>query len=103
MQKLKNIAICDKCGKNTKINHKYKRVGELEYRYFRCKRCGEVYVISVTDEELRKEIKKYQKIMEETKVTKPEISQEAKMILEKNIKRSRELKEKHPLKLKPWE
>lgn len=103
--KVKNIVKCDKCGRNIKINHKYKRVGDLEYRYFSCKRCGAVYVISVTDEALRKEIKKYQKIMEglQTQIVPPEISQEAQLILQTNVQRSRELKEKYPLELKPWE
>lgn len=103
MRKLKNIAVCDKCGKYTKINCKYKRDGDLEYRYFRCKCCGEIYIISVTDEELRKEIENYQKIIWETQSDQPESLQETKMILEKNVIRSRELKKKYPLKLKPWE
>lgn len=104
-RKAKQIVKCDKCGRNIKINPRYKRVGDLEYRYFSCRRCGAVYIVSVTDEALRQEIKRYQEIMEgfQTTVIPPEISQEAQLILKNNVQRSRELKEKYPLELKPWE
>lgn len=105
VKRIKQIVRCDKCDGNIKINLRYKRVGDLEYRYFRCRRCGAVYIISVTDEDLRKEIKRYQEIIEKFQKTviPPEISQEAQLIIQNNAKRSRELKEKYPLKLKPWE
>lgn len=102
-RKVKNIVRCNTCGRNIRINHRYKRVGELEYRYFGCKRCGSVYVISVTDEFLRHEIKRYQKLLEGLQTVPPEISQEAQLILQNNVERSRELKERYPLELKPWE
>lgn len=97
----KNIC-CDKCGRNIRIKFRHKRVEELEYTYFYCKRCGAVYIISVTDEVLRKEIKKYQKLAEElqTNDRTPEKIQKARLILQSNVRRSQELKEKYPLKLK---
>lgn len=104
-RKTKQIVKCDRCGRNLKIDPRYKRVGDLEYRYFRCRRCGAVYVVSVTDGALRQEIKRYQEIVEgfQTTAIPPEISQEAQLILKNNVQRSRELKERYPLELRPWE
>ncbi len=104
-KRVKQIVKCDNCGRNVVIHPKYKRVGELEYRYFTCKRCKTVYVISVTDESLRQDIKKYTKIIEglKGKIVPPETAQEAQLIIENNVKRSRELKTLYPLELKAWE
>ncbi|MCM1217535.1 MAG: hypothetical protein NC331_13980 [Lachnospiraceae bacterium] len=103
--KARQVAKCDGCSRNIKITPRYKRVGDLEYRYFSCRRCGAVYIVSVTDETLRQEVKRYQGIMErfQTAAIPPEISQEAQLVLKNNVQRSRELKEKYPLELKPWE
>lgn len=104
-KKVKNVIKCDNCGRNIVINPRYKKVGDLEYRYFTCRRCKTVYVISVTDGPLREEIKKYEKILEEKKDKNvpPETMQEAQLILKNNVQRSKELKIKYPLKLKVWE
>lgn len=104
-KKVKNVVKCDNCGRNIVINPRYKKNGDLEYRYFTCRRCKTVYVISVTDGPLREEIKKYEKILEEKKDKNvpPETMQEAQLILKNNVQRSKELKIKYPLKLKVWE
>ena len=50
-KRYKPTIVCDKCHKSIgKIKPSYKKVGEIEYRYWRCKHCGTVYVISATDE-----------------------------------------------------
>lgn len=104
-KKIKNVVKCDNCGRNIAINPRYKKVGELEYRYFTCRRCKTVYVISVTDESLRADIRRYEKIIEamQSKIVSPEAAQEAQLLLENNVQRSRQLKIKYPLELKAWE
>ena len=53
-KRYKPTIVCDKCHKSIgKIKPSYKKVGEIEYRYWRCKHCGTVYVISATDAALR--------------------------------------------------
>lgn len=49
-RKYKPTIVCDKCHKSIgKIKPSYKKVGEIEYRYWRCRHCSTVYVISATD------------------------------------------------------
>ena len=52
----KPVMVCNKCHKTIRINPRYKTVGGIEYNYFTCKKCGEAYVISATDEALRHDI-----------------------------------------------
>lgn len=98
----KPTVICDKCKRNIKINLKTKKKGEIEYKYFCCKRCGTVYVSSATDAELRKDIEKYQSILAEYqgKDIPQEVRWQAQELLKSNVKRSKELKEKYPFELK---
>lgn len=120
MNKLK--IVCDKCGRN--INQpkpKEKKIGALVYLYFKCRRCDAVYVSSVTDPELRKNIREYGEAaatiagrqLELTRIRKhkpneKELIREKEKALEtlirdaeklhrENIKRSNELKARHPL------
>lgn len=104
-KKVKSVVKCDNCGRNIVMNPRYKKVGELEYRYFACRRCKAVYVISVTNESLRADIRRYEKIMGATKnkIMSPEEIQEAQLLLKNNVQRSRQLKIKYPLELKEWE
>ena len=61
-RKYKPTIVCDKCHKSIgKTKPSYKKVGEIEYRYWRCRHCSTVYVISATDAELRKKIQEYQR------------------------------------------
>lgn len=49
-RKYKPTIVCDKCHKSIgKTKPSYKKVGEIEYRYWRCRHCSTVYVISATD------------------------------------------------------
>lgn len=105
-RKYKPTIVCDKCHKSIgKIKPSYKKVGEIEYRYWRCRRCSTVYVISATDAELRKKIQEYQEFVDsyKDKEMPQEEMQKAQLILQTNVERSREIKEQHPLTLKPWE
>jgi len=91
--KRKATAQCDKCRKNIRVRIKDKSVGELQYRYFSCWACGAVYVIDVTDEALRQEIKAYQELVKMQKGS----DKLAKEVLQRNVDRSRELQKKYPL------
>ena len=67
-RKYKPTIVCDKCHKSIgKTKPSYKKVGEIEYRYWRCRHCSTVYVISATDAELRKKIQEYQEFVDEYK------------------------------------
>lgn len=105
-RKYKPTIVCDKCHKSIgKTKPSYKKVGEIEYRYWRCRHCSTVYVISATDAELRKKIQEYQEFIDEYKDKEmpQEEMQKAQLILQTNVERSREIKEQYPLTLKPWE
>jgi hypothetical protein len=105
-RKYKPTIVCDKCHKSIgKIKPSYKKVGEIEYRYWRCRHCSTVYVISATDAELRKKIQEYQEFVDnyKDKEMPQEEMQKAQLILQTNVERSREIKEQYPLTLKPWE
>ena len=43
------------------------RDGEIEYTFFRCDFCGKAYMVSVTDEELRKNIAEYVRLKEQNR------------------------------------
>lgn len=49
--------ICDKCGRKFTIKLHTKEKGNLQIAYFKCPKCYEEYIVTVTDEELRKNIK----------------------------------------------
>lgn len=105
-KRYKPAIVCDKCHKSIgKIKPSYKKVGEIEYRYWRCKHCGTVYVISATDAALRQKIQEYQEFVDsyKDKEMPQEEMQKAQLILQTNAERSREIKEQYPLALKPWE
>ena len=114
--------VCDKCGRNmNQLRPKKKKVGDLEYTYIKCRRCGAVFVSAVTDPPLRESIASYQalqiairnaeqelKKLRVDKATPREIItakekavemaiRDARKTLDINIKRNRELRERYPL------
>lgn len=101
--KNKNRAICNNCGRNITVKPKKKMKGEIEYTFFKCIRCGHIYVVSCTDKELRESIKRYQDLVSKNQIPKTqgnfnqEELQEAQALLKQNIERSRQLKELHPM------
>ena len=114
--------VCDACGRN--INQprpKEKKIGALVYLYIKCRRCGAVYVCSVTDPALRKSIREYgeaaatiaerQLELERLKKNRPDdkelirekkeaieaMAADAERLKRDNVRRSNELKARHPL------
>ena len=95
---MKNKIKCDKCNTIIKdISPRMKKQGDIEYTYFECHKCREVFPISATDSELREEIKKYkvlalkiQKMHKQGKVTPADI-EKAEQMMRRNVARSKEL------------
>lgn len=114
--------VCDGCGRN--INQpkpKTKKIGDLAYIYLKCRRCGTVYVSSVTDPALRRKVEEYSEAattisarqlelnrLRKTKPNEKDVIRAKEKALEKlirdaerlhrdNVNRSNELKAKHPL------
>lgn len=120
---MRNFKItCDGCGRN--INQprpKTKKIGDLAYIYLKCRRCGAVYVSSVTDPALRRKVEEYveasrtiserQLELNRLRKNKPndkelikakekaleQLIRDAERLHRDNVKRSNELKAKHPL------
>lgn len=84
---------CDKCGQNIRIKMRRKRKGDLEYQFFTCKRCNTAYVVAVTDPALRREVQRYEDLMNQARA----LSEQAQQLLQDNVKRSRELMDQYPL------
>ena len=61
---LKNAVRCDKCGCAFVPETLTQREGEIEYSYFNCDYCGKAYLVSVTDADLRRSIRKYRTLAE---------------------------------------
>ncbi len=57
--KEKHNCRCDSCGCAFIPGPKTKREGEIEYSFFNCDFCGKAFIVSVTDEALRRNIRKY--------------------------------------------
>lgn len=91
----KGNIVCNKCHKTVNIKPRYKTVGSIEYNYFTCKKCDETYVISATDEALRQSIERYRHLKQKGQITEKE-QQELTVLLQINLERSGELKEKYP-------
>ena len=48
--------ICDKCGRKFTIKLHAKEKGNLQITYFKCPKCYEEYIVTVTDKKLREDI-----------------------------------------------
>ncbi len=117
--------VCDKCGRNmNQLRPKKKKVGDLEYTYIKCRRCGAVFVAAVTDPPLRESIASYQALQTAIRNAEQELKKlradkatprevitakekavemairDARKTLDINIKRNRELRERYPLDTK---
>lgn len=92
---LKNAVRCDKCGCAFVPETLTQREGEIEYSFFRCDYCGKAYIVSVTDAELRRSIRKYRTLAEKLK-GKPlseEKLREVTVLKDANTKRAAELRQ----------
>lgn len=58
---------CDACGCVFVPEPKTQREGEIEYSFFNCDYCGKAYIVSVTDADLRRSIRKYRSLTEKLK------------------------------------
>ena len=91
---------CDKCSavSETVMPETYLD-GDIEFTFFRCPACGEVYPVCATDSALRADIAEYSRMRNLIRV-KP-VSEsficKAEALKQKNIERSKELMEHHPL------
>ena len=91
---------CEKCSavSDAAVPETYLE-GEVELTFLRCPSCGEVYPVCTTDSRLRKDIEEY-KEMRSTIRQKPvseAFLRKAEALKQKNMQRSRELMERHPL------
>ncbi len=86
---------CDACGCAFVPESKTQREGEIEYSFFRCGYCGKAYLISVTDADLRKDMRRYRTLAEKHKI-KPLSEQtlrEMAALKEQNLKRAAKLRQ----------
>ena len=90
---------CDACGCAFPLDFETRVDGEIETTFFRCPLCGKGYVVCVTDEALRKNIREYQQLY--TRNQKTRLSERTQKRLQtlkaSNVKRCEELKKQYPL------
>lgn len=92
--------ICDGCGAVIpQPEWKTLRDGDIEHTYFVCDACGAAFSVSVTDGKLRQNIQKYKEMAKRLKERQcsESFQKRVQRLKEDNVKRSRELKEQHPL------
>lgn len=92
---MKKNCRCDACGCAFVPEPKTQREGEIEYSFFNCDYCGKAYIVSVTDADLRRSIRKYAALAEKQK-SKPLSEQalrEVAALKEANMKRAAELRQ----------
>lgn len=82
---------CDVCGREFTPEFSTKSEFDLEYLFFRCPTCLKTYIVSITDDELRKDIKKFEALDTKTTITYAEL-EELRYLLKKNKNRSQLLK-----------
>lgn len=91
---------CDKCSAvSESIMPETCQEGDIEFTFFRCPECGEVYPVCVTDSALRAGISEYTRMRNliRVKPVKEDFIRRAEALKQKNLKRTRELMEQHPL------
>jgi hypothetical protein len=91
---------CDKCStvSETVMPETYLE-GDIEFTFFRCPSCGEIYPVCVTDSALRADIAEYSRMRNVIRV-KPvteSFIRKAEDLKQRNLKRTRELMAEHPL------
>ena len=90
---------CDACGCAFPLDFETRVNGEIETTFFRCPFCGKGYVVSVTDEALRKNIQEYVQLYKRNQ--KKRLSERTLKRLQKlradNVIRCEELKKQYPL------
>ena len=91
---------CDKCSAVSEtVTPETYLEGDIEFTFFRCPECGEVYPVCVTDSALRADIAEYSRMRNVIRV-KPvteSFIRKAEDLKQRNLKRTRELMAEHPL------
>ena len=93
---------CDKCSAvSDSVTPETYLEGDIEFTFFRCPACGEVYPVCATDSALRADIAEYTRMRNliRVKPVKESYIRRAEALKQKNLKRSQELMETHPLLL----
>lgn len=91
---------CNKCSAlSESIMPETRMEGGIEFTFLCCPACGEVYPIAATDPALRADIAEYTRMRNliRVKPVKESFIRRAEALKQKNLKRSRELMEQHPL------
>ena len=91
---------CDKCSAvSESIMPETYMEGDIEFTFFRCPECGAVYPVCATDSALRESIAEYTRMRNliRVKPVKESFIRRAEALKQKNLKRTRELMEQHPL------
>ena len=73
--------------------------GEVKLTFLRCPSCGVVYPVCATDSKLRKDIAEYKEMRSliRHRLVEDSFLRKAEALKQNNMKRSRELMERHPL------
>ena len=73
--------------------------GDVELTFLRCPSCGEVYPVCATDSRLREDIAEYKEMRSliRHRLVGDSFLRKAEALKQKNMQRSRELMERHPL------
>lgn len=99
MEEFDGTVRCDACGCAFPLDFDTRVIGEIETTFFRCPFCGKGYVVSVTDEALRKNIQEYVQLYKRNQ--KKRLSERTLKRLQKlradNVIRCEELKKQYPL------
>ena len=99
MEEYDGTVRCESCGCVFPLDFETRENGEIETTFFRCPHCGKVYVVSVTDEAMRKNIREYLQLY--TRSQKKRLSEQSMKRLQKlradNVIRCEELKKQYPL------
>lgn len=91
---------CEKCSAVSEIvMPETFQDGDIEFTFIRCPECGEVYPVCATDSALREDIAEYTRMRNliRSKPVKEDFIREAETLKQRNLKRTRELMEQHPL------
>ena len=99
MEEYDGTVRCDACGCAFPLDFEARVDGEIETIFFRCPFCGKGYVVSVTDEALRRNIQEYVQLYKRNQ--KKRLLERTQKRLQKlkasNVKRCEELKKQYPL------
>ena len=93
----KYIVTCDGCDQDFVPDVQKMNDGECEIYFIQCPSCGDKYLISVIDQELRSEISEYAALEHNNRVSRLSKQMQKRMweMKKRNIKRSNELKKRY--------